>query len=287
MGTNVTIPGLLTGRPYWVRVQAVNGDGPLNGGQLSPFSSTVTTTTYNGGAPLGSLAGTLSALGASQFTGSLGDGTFVTLRSAGGSFTTDTTVTISTYDVSAGGHGALCPNGVINSGGLTTAFEITDSPAFQPNRPIFLTASYSPSEITGPVTQVSLSRYDPVSGTCAPLETVFNAAVQSYTAQLNHFSLYQLVQVPLATSADSARVFPNPYRAATDGFVTIDHVPPTSRVRVMTLRGETIMDTSANGSGLVTWAATNGSGRPVASGLYLVVVEGGGSQKITKLAVIR
>jgi hypothetical protein len=47
------------------------------------------------------------------------------------------------------------------------------------------------------------------------------------------------------------------------------------------------MDTLSSSIGLLTWSGTNGAGRPVASGLYLVVIEHGGSKKITKMAVIR
>ena len=85
----------------------------------------------------------------------------------------------------------------------------------------------------------------------------------------------------------TARVFPNPYYASRDGFVTIDNVPAGARVRIFTLRGEQVLDVKANSAGLLTWSGTNGSGRTVASGVYLVMVEFGGSKKILKLAVIR
>jgi hypothetical protein len=55
----------------------------------------------------------------------------------------------------------------------------------------------------------------------------------------------------------------------------------------MTLRGATVLDATADGTGTVTWSGSNGSGRPVASGLYLVVVQAGSTQTIVKLAVIR
>ncbi len=283
--SSATISGLLTGTTYWVRVQAENPYG-----QMSGFGApnSVSTITFNGGAAPGSLAGVLTALGISQFGGSLGDGTVFNMRSPGGAFPTDTTVTVSTYDTSGVGHGPLCPNGIVNvPGGQAMAFQITDNPAYQPDRPLYVTASYAPAEIAGPLAQISLSRYEPVSGTCVPLQTSFDPTTTAFTAEINHFSLYQLVQVPVATSADTARVFPNPYHARTDAYATIDQVPPSSRVRVMTLRGETVLDGTANGAGILTWSATNGSGRAVASGLYLVVVEAGGTKKILKLVVIR
>ena len=120
-----------------------------------------------------------------------------------------------------------------------------------------------------------------------PLETVVDTASGWMTARINHFSLFQVGQVPQSTTAESARVFPNPYYTSRDGFVTIDSVPPGARVRIFTLRGEQVLDVKANSTGILTWSGTNGSGRSVASGVYLVMVESGGSNKILKLAVIR
>lgn len=272
-GSTVTITGLLTSTTYWLRVAAENIYG-----QQTSFSNVVATITFNGGAPLGSLAGVVTANGMSEFSGNLVNGRFVDIRSPGGSFPVNTTVTISSYNAVGG----LCP------GGLNVAVSLTAAPALQPRVPIFFTASYTAGEIGAvPVSQLSLQRYEPTSGTCVPLRTTFDTVHQLFTAQLNHFSIYQLVQVPLATDTGTARIFPNPYRAATDAYITFDHIPPSSRVRVMTLRGETVLDAAADSTGLLTWNATNGAGRSVASGLYLVVFESGGSKKIGKLAVIR
>jgi hypothetical protein len=271
--STATVTGLITSTTYWLRVQARNANG-----QLTSFSNTVTTITYNGGGPAGSLAGILTAIGQSGFSGTLVNGRTISVRSPGGSFPSDTFVVISSYDVTT----PLC------TGGINVAVSITASPYFQPQVPIFLTASYSPSEV-GSIspTELALERYEPASGTCVPLETTFNTSQQTFTAQLNHFSLYQLVQVPLATETGTARIFPNPFQVGVHGYVTIDKIPPGSRVRIMTLRGETVMDTLSSSIGLLTWSGTNGAGRPVASGLYLVVIEHGGSKKITKMAVIR
>ena len=48
-----------------------------------------------------------------------------------------------------------------------------------------------------------------------------------------------------------------------------------------------MLDVKANNSGILTWSGTNGSGRAVASGVYLVLIESGGTTKTMKLAVIR
>ena len=293
--STATISGLLTSTQYWLRVQAENPFGEVD---LNGFSTSVATITFNGGAPPGSLAGTLTALGTSEISGNLGgpSARFVDLRSPGGAFTTDTGISVSTYSINPLDHGALCPGGVpgavdpILGGNDGVVLSIVDSPALQPTHPIALSMSYTNAEALAfgaPVSQLALARFDPASGTCVPLQTTFNTATQTFYAQLNHFSLYQLVAVALATDVGTARIYPNPYRAATDGYITIDQIPPGSRVRIFTLRGERILDAVANGIGNVTWMADNSAGRPVASGEYIVVLESNGSKKILKLAVIR
>jgi hypothetical protein len=275
-GSQANIPGLRTSTTYWIRVQASN---PF--GQLSAFSGSISTITNNGGAASGSLAGPLLAAANSELAGYLSDGRYVQLDSPRGAFPTDTIATLTPFNVVAGS--TLCPNG------FNVAVTITMNPALQPVAPVYFTADYDPASIgVVPTSRITLARYVDI-GVCTPLDTTFLAGSSrpQFRAQLNHFSTYQLVQIPLETSAANARIFPNPYRASRDGYVTFDSMPPYSRVRIMTLQGETLLDERANSYGLLTWGGTNGGGRVAASGLYIVVVESGGSKKIQKLAVIR
>lgn len=272
-GTSATITGLVTGSTYTMRVVASNPYGVLSG-----FSNFLTTRTFNGGAPVGSLQGPLLAASNSTIFGTIGNGTQVNLRAAAHTFPTDVVVTIS-----SGGPTELhCPTAT------NIAFSIVASPSLQPIGSLYFNFNFLPADLgTIPASRALLLRYDPGSGTCVPLETTVDGAGGWMTARINHFSLFQVGQVPLSTTAESARVFPNPYYTARDGFATIDNVPPGARVRIFTLRGEQVLDVKANATGLLTWSGTNGSGRAVASGVYLVMVESGGTKKILKLAVIR
>ncbi|MFI5347156.1 MAG: kelch repeat-containing protein [Elusimicrobiota bacterium] len=275
-GSSVTLSGLLTSLQYFIRVRAMN---PF--GQTTQYSFSTNTVTTNGGAAPGSLAGTLYANKNSYVAGNLGDGRAVAIASPPGAFPSDTTVTLTPFNVVAGT--TLCP------GGFNVAVTITDNPAFQPASPLYLTADFASTDIGSvPTSQIALERFDP-SGVCVPLDTIFypTSPRPTFRARINHFSQYQLVQIPLATSVGSARIFPNPFRASHDSYVTFDQMPPGTRVRVMTLRGETILDQLANSYGLINWTGTNASGRPVASGLYIVLIESGGAKKTLKLAVIR
>ena len=269
--TTATISGLLTSTTYTFRISARN---PAFYESAFDQRSTIT---FNGGVAAGSLAGIIAANGQSSITGTLGNGSRILLRSPGGAFPTDTTMTISS-------HGAfgLCP------GGGNLAFSITPAPYLQPVNSLYFTFDFTLADLAGiPPARAVLMRYEPVSNTCVPLETTYDAAGQTLTARLNHFSLFQVASLPILTDVGQARVFPNPYYAARDGFITIDRLPPNSRVRIFTLRGEQVLDQTANASGLLTWSATNGSGRSVASGIYLIHVESGGSRKILKVSVIR
>lgn len=271
--TSTVITGLATSTTYSIRIVARN---PL--GAESVFSNTITTDTFNGGAAVGSLAGPLLTTSDSVLVGSIGGGRQIRLRAPANSFTSNVTATVSSYNVV----GTLCPNGV------NAAVNITIAPALQPIKGLYLTMSYTNPEL-GSITpsRAVLMRYDPQSNTCVPLETWVDTANNLLTARINHFSLFQIASVPLATNVSNARLFPNPYMASRDGYVTLDRVPPGAKVKVFTMRGEKVLETTANSNGILTWSGTNGFGRAVASGLYVIHVEGEGTTKIMKLAVLR
>jgi flagellar hook assembly protein FlgD len=66
-----------------------------------------------------------------------------------------------------------------------------------------------------------------------------------------------------------------------------DQLPADSRLRIYTLSGEKVKELNATSSGLATWDGTNSSGQKVASGVYLVLVEGAGDKRKMKVAVQR
>lgn len=274
-GNSATINGLVTSTTYSILVTARN---PF--GQVGAPSNQITTDTFNGGAAVGSVAGVLLTNSNSAVQGSLGNGRGIRIRAPAMTFPSDVTITISSYTpLTAGG---LCP------GTTVLAFSITDSPALQPVGSLYLSFDFLPAELgTIPANRALLMRYEPVSRTCVPLETTVDTASGVMTARINHFSLFVVGQPAATTTAETARIFPNPYYTSRDGFVTIDNVPPAARVRIFTLRGEQVLDVKANSAGVLTWSGTNGSGRAVASGVYIVLIESGGTTKTMKLAVIR
>ncbi|MEQ1918791.1 MAG: T9SS type A sorting domain-containing protein, partial [Elusimicrobiota bacterium] len=278
---SATIANLVTGSTYSVKVAASN---PF--GQISTFSNIVTTRTSNGGGDPGSLTQTALVANNTTIVGTVGTSTsshFVSMRVPANAFPSDVAIRISTWSVINHAGAVDCSGGASELG-----FEISAIPALQPIGSLFFTFSYTALQLGGiPASRALLMRFDPGSRTCVPLETTVDATSGLMTARINHFSQFQVGQVPLATTPETARLFPNPFYAGRDGYVTLDNVPPGARVRIFTLRGEQVLDVKANSNGILTWSGTNGAGRAVASGVYLVMIESTGTKKIMKLAVIR
>ncbi len=183
------------------------------------------------------------------------------------------------------------PCGPIVSGGVDAGFTIAVSPAQEPTKPVLLTVTFAPSDLAGGASAalLTLERFDAATGVCLPLATTVDAVARTLTAETNHLSTFQIVQAaaPPATLA-APRVYPNPlYPSRGQGYFTFRDVPGGSLIRVFTLRGEQVAEVQANDAGLAAWDAKNEHGSPVASGVYLAVLDSGSDRKVIKLAVER
>ena len=151
-------------------------------------------------------------------------------------------------------------------------------------------------------------------------ETNFDSALQEASAGTDHLSVWGLTVAAAGSgSVQSVRIYPNPWRAdgPTANLATsnpahglkFDQMPSgTVRIRVYTIAGEIVLDgsldpaslgaTAANGhlqvvdvggaTGQVTrWDLANQNGQTVASGVYIIVMEGPGGKATRKFAVIR
>lgn len=269
---SVTIPNLITGTTYTVRIAARNSFGQETSAvAISAF-------TDNGGGPIGSLSLIAPTTVYATLSGTLGSGRRFEIRIPPGSFDVDTRLFITSY--TAANLAGKC-------GGINTAtFQITNIPAVQPRLPIEVGLQFIPGEV-GALATLGMGRYDPFSDSCVPMESRVDTATNMLYARLNHFSDFKLMQMTAGASASSAGVFPNPLYTNTQGFFTFKDLPGGASVRIFTLHGEELFEGTANASGLLTWRPQNKVGRNVASGLYLAVIESGGEKKIMKLAVVR
>lgn len=91
-------------------------------------------------------------------------------------------------------------------------------------------------------------------------------------------------------SFESARVYPNPWRADrhTDVPITFDQMPSMTSVRIFTLAGHFVKTLDSDNSGEARWDLTTDSGERVASGIYLyVMATDDGQEARGQLAVIK
>lgn len=82
--------------------------------------------------------------------------------------------------------------------------------------------------------------------------------------------------------------YPNPVRPGFDGEVTIKGLPIDADVRIVDINGNLIYKTKAAG-GVAKWDTKNMKGKPVASGIYLVLMTNrdASESKQTKIAIVR
>ncbi len=101
-------------------------------------------------------------------------------------------------------------------------------------------------------------------------------------------------QQTAAAALESIGLVPNPYKGAsnyevsvTDDVVRFTNLPDRARIRVFTLSGTQVWD-QTRGAGNNEWDLKTSEGLPLASGMYLVVVEVDGvGKKVIKFGVVK
>lgn len=164
---------------------------------------------------------------------------------------------------------------------------LTDKPV-QPARSVELSATYSNAAGLDEGRLV-LARYDEARAAWVPLATARDAAANRVMARTDHLSVFQVLQSAPAQGLDGVTAGPNVLRPARyPGQVMVfRYLPPGARLRVYTLLGELLRDTREDGSGNAVWDGRNRSGRRVAGGVYLALIEAGGKKRILRVAVER
>lgn len=91
-----------------------------------------------------------------------------------------------------------------------------------------------------------------------------------------------------ANNFNNAIAYPNPYRPEYKGNVTIKNLPNRALVKITDIVGNLLFEKKAEG-GIVEWNTNNAKGKPVASGIYLVLMTNadGTETKTLKIAVVR
>jgi hypothetical protein len=127
-----------------------------------------------------------------------------------------------------------------------------------------------------------------------------DTAARTVSAPLAHFSSYALIAAEDLSAAD-AYAFPVPFRphgpnsgsgagrtGREETGITFTELPAQGTIEVFNVRGERVWRSDIpNASGQLRWDVRNQSGQPVASGVYLYVIQSPKDKKTGKLAIVR
>ncbi len=283
----LTLNSLLTATSYYFDIAAMNGGGTVTARTRSVPA--IYTLPGPGGAPGGSIGGSSQVGSDVTIEGTLPNGRKISLLVPAGSFESPTSLAISMSATNS------CIQGAIP---LVEVAIYTQNNA-QPQVPITLKIAYTTTEsgagIRDNIKDLVLARYNPVSGECLPLETKIDQCFANegqwphcITAKLNHFSVFQLMINAAASNLSAVRAYPNPYYTNRgQGFMTIDRLPASAKVKIYTLSGNKVWEGTASTTGVLTWGAVNKSGVLVGSGIYLAAIESVVGKKVLKIAVER
>jgi len=173
--------------------------------------------------------------------------------------------------------------------GTGVGVQITLSPSLQPTDNLTLTVNYRDADVVGfNENKLVLARYNETDGLWVPMPSTPDAPNNRVTSQVNHLSIFQIMESEPSSGVSDAKAFPNPFRPSQGHTIlTFSNIPSDSLLRIYDFSGEEITTLRANASGMAPWDAKNDSGQLVASGVYFVVIEGNGDKKTIKVAIQR
>lgn len=99
---------------------------------------------------------------------------------------------------------------------------------------------------------------------------------------------YRSDAVEVGDSFGDVYAYPNPVRPGFNGVVTIKGLPNDADVRIVDVVGNVVYQTKSSG-GVAQWDTKNMKGKPVASGIYIVLMtnKDASQNKQTKIAIVR
>ncbi len=173
-------------------------------------------------------------------------------------------------------------NSLIDFAETGIGFTITPSGTAQPARPLTLSVPFN-HQGKGFV----LARWDAARSTWILLPTRRDST-GALIATTDHLSLFQVMQVEPSETTENLVVYPNPARPARgDTGINFTWIPPGTDVKLYTPAGEFVRRIEADLTGIAFWDLLNDSGRSVASGVYIAIVDGNGGKQKFKVAVQR
>ncbi|MGQ0645812.1 MAG: hypothetical protein ACT4O3_10035, partial [Elusimicrobiota bacterium] len=108
------------------------------------------------------------------------------------------------------------------------------------------------------------------------------------TARAPHFSVYGIIGAP-ALDLAAAYAFPVPFKPSLGHRqITFRHISSLATIRIYTVSGELVRELKeSDGDGELKWDVTNQHGEPLASDVYLYLIENNEQKKTGKLLIVR
>lgn len=282
--TSATVTGLPGGGTIYFTVQARNLDG-IPTAFDSTFYSVASSTYY---AAVGSQTITVNGSGVQTFLMPSG---VVNLFITSNTFHTPVALQVS---VPAPGIVPAVSGGGLSALGAPVNLQIFALDSFgaaqQPASAVRLSYQFANGSLGGlDLNALALARYDTSHNLWVALPTFKNRNTLTLTALTDHFSLFSVVAVAPPGDLSSISVGPNPLRPTLvpGAVMTFRNLPAGARVRIFNYTGELLAGVEADASGMTAWDGRNRAGNPVASGVYLALIESGGTRKTLRVAVER
>jgi hypothetical protein len=240
-----------------------------------------------GNAPPSSIAGVTDPNSDTVISGILIDNRWVSMTIPKGSFNTPQPIAIAKLNDNPCGW---------TFGGSTITFGIYAND--QPYIPAIFVFDYfgseainstNPPDINTNKAKIALARYNPDTGQCLPVKTTIDPGLRKITAELNHFSIYQLIILNPSSDLNNIKVFPNPFypNRSGQGMITIINLPENSNIKIYTLSGQKIYETRSDSTGTAYWDGKNSKGQMAGSGVYLCYIKSSVGSKTIKVAIER
>ncbi len=166
--------------------------------------------------------------------------------------------------------------------------EIRTSDNLQPLKPVKITLDYVAGDVTDlKESSLRLTRYDDDASVWNVIESDADTQNNRVTGLTRHLSLFGLAEAVAAPALGGAVVFPNPFRPASHTGITFSNLMPGTQIRIFTVSGRLLRELEADSTGQAAFDGASQDGEPLASGVYLVSLTAGTSQKTVKFAVER
>ena len=266
---NVVIPTGIAAGTYDLLVTAAGGTNASSGLQFVVTSSATTVTVSQ------SSTTTVTVQAAD-----LGHGQ-IDVEVPAGTFTGTVTLTIKpTASIPAPDRDGLTP--------CVVGVEITGPVGFTPQQDITINLYYTAAEAAAyEETGFQIGYYDTINNRWVILHSTVYPAERRVEATLRHFTTFAILMMKASANLQNVNLYPNPYNP-NNGVFTFANLISDCTISMYTITGIKVKSINVvAGSGITTWDGTNNSGQKVASGVYVVLIKGGGTQRMFKLAVQR